>query len=36
MLPGGDHTIFVGEVVAAQLGDATPLLYFRSAYRHLA
>jgi len=36
MLPGGDHTIFVGEVVAAELGDAAPLLYFRSAYRRLA
>ncbi|MBU6335436.1 MAG: flavin reductase family protein [Chloroflexi bacterium] len=35
-LPGGDHTIFVGEVVAAELGDAAPLLYFRSAYRGLA
>ena len=31
-LPGGDHTIFVGEVVAAEIGEGEPLLYFRSAY----
>lgn len=34
-LPGGDHTIFVGEVVDVQTRDAEPLLYFRSAYREL-
>lgn len=34
-LPGGDHTIFVGEVVDVQTHDAEPLLYFRSAYREL-
>ncbi|HEY5609825.1 MAG TPA: flavin reductase family protein, partial [Thermoanaerobaculia bacterium] len=34
-LAGGDHTIFVGEVVAAEVADGEPLLYFRSAYRHL-
>lgn len=31
-LPGGDHTIYVGEVVAAEIGEGQPLLYFRSAY----
>lgn len=34
---GGDHSIFVGEVVDLGLSrDADPLLYFRSAYRRLA
>lgn len=33
---GGDHTIFVGEVVDAGLGeDRDPLLYFRRQYRYL-
>jgi len=35
-LPGGDHSIFVGEVVDAQMREAAPLVYFRSAYRELA
>ena len=35
-LPGGDHTIFVGEVVDAQTSDGAPLVYFRSGYRELA
>jgi len=34
-LPGGDHTIFVGEVVDAQLADGAPLVYYRSGYRTL-
>lgn len=37
ILPGGDHEIFVGEVVggaADEVGD--PLLYFAGAYRRLA
>jgi flavin reductase (DIM6/NTAB) family NADH-FMN oxidoreductase RutF len=34
-LPGGDHSIFVGEVVAVQMGEGSPLLYFRSGYRRL-
>lgn len=35
--PGGDHSIFIGRVVAASANDAgQPLVYFRSAYRHLA
>jgi 4-nitrophenol 2-monooxygenase / 4-nitrocatechol 4-monooxygenase, reductase component len=33
---GGDHTIFIGEVVAAQSADGgAPLLYFRSGYREM-
>ncbi len=35
-LPGGDHTIFVGEVVDVQTGDGAPLVYYRSGYRDLA
>lgn len=34
-LPGGDHTIFVGEVIAAQVFDRRPLLYYRSGYHRL-
>lgn len=35
--PGGDHTIFVGEIVAAGYReDAEPLLYYASGYRHVA
>lgn len=31
---GGDHTIFVGEVVSLETGvEESPLLYFRSEYR---
>jgi len=35
-LPGGDHSIFVGEVVDAQTTNGEPLVYYRSAYRDLA
>jgi flavin reductase (DIM6/NTAB) family NADH-FMN oxidoreductase RutF len=35
--PGGDHSIFVGEVLTADArDDAGPLLYFRSGYHRLA
>ena len=34
-LPGGDHSIFVGEVVRAATRDGVPLLYFRSGYREM-
>ncbi len=30
--PGGDHTILIGAVEAADLGAGTPLLYYRSGY----
>ncbi len=33
--PGGDHTIFVGEVEAAQTGEGEPLLHFRGLYTRL-
>jgi len=32
----GDHTIYVGEVLAADANDVTPLLFFRGGYRKLA
>jgi flavin reductase (DIM6/NTAB) family NADH-FMN oxidoreductase RutF len=35
-LPGGDHSIFVGEVTDVVTGDGAPLVYFRSSYRELA
>lgn len=34
-LPGGDHTIFVGEVLAATCREGRPLLYYRSGYHQL-
>lgn len=37
LLPGGDHTIFVGRVVSAKAyTDTRPLLYHKSAYHRLA
>jgi len=29
---GGDHTVFIGEVVAADAGEGTPLVYYRGGY----
>jgi flavin reductase (DIM6/NTAB) family NADH-FMN oxidoreductase RutF len=34
-LPGGDHTIVVGEVEDVALSDDNPLLYFRGGYRRM-
>ena len=34
--PGGDHTIFVGEVSSVRTHEAPPLVYYRSGYRELA
>ena len=34
-LPGGDHTIFVGEVVNADIREGSPLMYFHGGYRKL-
>jgi flavin reductase (DIM6/NTAB) family NADH-FMN oxidoreductase RutF len=34
--PGGDHTIFVGEVEATRVSDGRPLAYFRGGYVRLA
>lgn len=33
--PGGDHTIFVGEVVSACTTESGPLIYFRGKYENL-
>lgn len=35
-LPGGDHTIFVGEVIEVNTTEGAPLVYFRSGYRQLS
>ena len=34
-LPGGDHSIFVGEVVEIETAEGKPLVYFRSGYRQI-
>lgn len=34
-LPGGDHTIYVGEVVSAGSRDGKPLIYFHGGYHSL-
>jgi flavin reductase (DIM6/NTAB) family NADH-FMN oxidoreductase RutF len=31
-LPGGDHTIFIGQVLAADAREAVPLVYYRGGY----
>jgi 3-hydroxy-9,10-secoandrosta-1,3,5(10)-triene-9,17-dione monooxygenase reductase component len=36
LMPGGDHTIAIGEVVALGLGDGAPLLWFEGRYHALA
>jgi flavin reductase (DIM6/NTAB) family NADH-FMN oxidoreductase RutF len=36
ILPGGDHEIFVGEILAGEHHDGEPLLYFGGGYRRLA
>ena len=36
ILPGGDHDIFVGEIVAGEYQGGEPLLYFSGRYRSLA
>jgi flavin reductase (DIM6/NTAB) family NADH-FMN oxidoreductase RutF len=34
-LDGGDHSIFIGEVIDAEIHDGTPLLYYRRGYHEL-
>ncbi len=36
ILPGGDHEIFIGEIVAGELQGGRPLLYHSGSYRYLA
>jgi flavin reductase (DIM6/NTAB) family NADH-FMN oxidoreductase RutF len=35
-LPGGDHDIFIGEILAGDSREGLPLLYFCGKYRRLA
>jgi 3-hydroxy-9,10-secoandrosta-1,3,5(10)-triene-9,17-dione monooxygenase reductase component len=32
---GGDHTIYVGEILSATGGEGRPLLFFKGKYQHL-
>lgn len=36
LIPTGDHEIAIGEVVAMDVGDGDPLLWYRGGYRSLA
>ena len=36
ILPGGDHSIFIGEIVAGEFHGGEPLLYHAGGYRRLA
>jgi flavin reductase (DIM6/NTAB) family NADH-FMN oxidoreductase RutF len=36
MVPGGDHTVFIGEILDGTANEGLPLLYFRGQYRQLA
>src|SRR5262249_50191065 len=36
ILPGGDHEIFLGEILAGDYRGGDPLLYFAGGYRRLA
>ena len=35
-VPGGDHTVFIGEILDGTANEALPLVYFRGQYRQLA
>jgi flavin reductase (DIM6/NTAB) family NADH-FMN oxidoreductase RutF len=35
VLPGGDHSIFIGEVINVEIGEGAPLLYYRRGYHEL-
>ena len=36
LIPAGDHEIAIGEVVAMDVADGDPLLWYRGGYRALA
>jgi flavin reductase (DIM6/NTAB) family NADH-FMN oxidoreductase RutF len=36
LIPGGDHTIAIGNVISLGLGDDEPLLWYAGAYRTLS
>ena len=35
-LPGGDHEIFIGQIVAGNVASGDPLLFYSGAYRSIA
>jgi flavin reductase (DIM6/NTAB) family NADH-FMN oxidoreductase RutF len=35
-LPGGDHSIFIGEVQHIKASQGTPLIYYRSGYHRIS
>ena len=35
LIPGGDHTIAIGEVIDLGLGDGEPLLWYQGQYRRM-
>ena len=35
IVPVGDHDLFIGRVISAEVWEGKPLLYFASNYRHL-
>jgi flavin reductase (DIM6/NTAB) family NADH-FMN oxidoreductase RutF len=35
-VPGGDHTVFIGEILDGTANEGLPLVYFRGQYRELA
>jgi len=36
VLPGGDHDLFIGEIVAGDAAEGQPLLFYRGRYAQLA
>jgi flavin reductase len=36
VIDGGDHDIFIGEIVAGEAREGSPLMYYRGHYTHLA
>jgi flavin reductase (DIM6/NTAB) family NADH-FMN oxidoreductase RutF len=36
ILPGGDHEIFIGEILAGEHNEGEPLLYYGGGYRQLS
>jgi flavin reductase (DIM6/NTAB) family NADH-FMN oxidoreductase RutF len=36
VVPGGDHDIFIGEVVAGAIHEGQPLLFYNNRYTRLA
>jgi flavin reductase (DIM6/NTAB) family NADH-FMN oxidoreductase RutF len=36
VVPAGDHTVFISEILDGTANEGAPLIYFRGHYRHLA